>query len=801
MTTISNAKIRQDLSQEHTLEPNASNKDGNSFPLAFAKVLRVDPRKRVVDLISLTGQSAVYRDVLIPFAAGGARHFLGALPEPADIAVIGYTHEESGHSRSPLIVAWVIPGVTKGYDWLLTQFTAQEALAMTPEVQENLKGIVGRRRHKSMLLESGNVAASSAQGADMLLDESVTLANRRGNEIVLRDQDQALVVRSLQQFHAGAGFRVYGGMVQRDAAFLPTQMISDGILWDAERQVDANGVPLEPSMLENMDSGSLEVNKVFINLPNIPNHVDPREVLKRGLFIDQENNVYDDKVVPEVVYGGKPYHRVTQGPTGQTYSEYRIEVAHTTDGTLPVSEQTDGLDIDRLLPNTPLNDEAIDATNRSPNAPMVEFVLGTAIGNDPTGDRGSYARPLKPQVFTKDGQVSASIVPAEDDDPETDHAAFLVRVKNPVDLKAPDAFMAITKGGVFKSYFPGKGSKSNQEYHAVGREMRLGTDEDGQSLTVRGDGTVSLLNIARPRVTDNVGVDISSDTGAVTIVGGGAETGGPDAGVFGVRVTSAAGIKLNATTLANIQAPDILFDNAQNISSVANQSLSLNSAGTTSVNTGDLNVAVSGKANYAYGGGAFSLNASRTTTFTANPATGAIGGAVDQWAAAFGGLSSYIGFGRYDFAVSLGSFNVSTHTAIDLASGATSLNLDGAPDNAFDPAGAADGIRLISGPFPGSQSGIEIASPLGFGKIKVQSNLGDISIIADTGEIEQRALRNVQATSLLGSITLSAPVGSLFVNVRTVNTGAVITDGVIDAFTGKRFNTIGTLGVTNFLVY
>jgi len=800
MTKISNAKIRQDLSSEHALEPNASNKDGNSFPLAFAKVLRVDPRKRVVDLMSLTGQSAIYRDVLIPFAAGGARHFLGALPEPADIAVIGYTHQESGRTRTPLIVAWVIPGVAKGYDWLITQFTAQDALAMTPEVQENLKGIVGRRRHKSMLLEAGNVAASSAQGADMLLDESVTLANRRGNEITLRDQDQALVVRSLQQFHAGAGFRVYGGMVQRDAAFLPTQMISDGIFWDGDRQVDANGVPLEPSMLENTNSGGLEVNTVFVNLPNIPNHVDPRDVLKRGLFIDQDNNVYDDKVVPEIVYGGKPYQRVTQGPTGQTYSEYRIEVAHTTDGTLPVSEQTDGLDIDRLLPNTPLGDEQIDATNRSPNAPMVEFVLGTAIGNDPTGDRGSYARPLKPQVFTKDGQVSASIVPAEDDDPETDHAAFLVRVKNPVDLKAPDAFMAITKGGVFKSYFPGKGSKSNQEYHAVGREMRLGTDEDGQSLTVRGDGTVSLINVARPRVTDNVGIEITSSSGAVTISGGGAETGGPDAGVFGVRVTSAAGIKLNATTLANIQAPEILLNNAQSITSTANQSLALNSGDAMSVNTSNLNVSVSGNAEYAYGGGAFSLKAARTTTFTGSPATGAIGGTVDQWAAPFGGQKSYIGLGRFDHDVSFGSFNVSTHSALGLALGVAALNMPDFPANAFDKAGAADGIRLISG-FTGAEAGLEISSPLGFSNIKLKTNLGDISIIADTGEIEQRALRRFQVESLLGNITLSAPLGSLLANVRTANAGAVLTDGVIDAFTGKRFNTIGTLGVANFLVY
>ena len=795
---ISNAQIRQDLSKENALEPRSSNKDGNSFPLAFAKVLRVDPRKRVVDLISLTGQSAVYRDVLIPFAAGGARHFLGALPEPADIAVIGYTHEESGFTRSPLIVAWVIPGVTKGYDWLMTQFTDQESLAMTPEVQENLKGIVGRRRHKSMLLESGNVAASSAQGADMLLDESVTLANRRGNEISLRDQDQALVVRSLQQFHAGAGFRVYGGMAQRDATFLPTQMISDGIIWDADRQVDENGVPLQPSELEGEDAeGGLEVNEVFTNLPNMPNNVDPREVLKRGLFIDQDNNAYDDKVIPDIVYGGKPYHRVTQGPTGLAYSEYRIEVAHTSDGTLPISEQTDGIDIDRLLPETPLDNEEIDATNRSPNAPMVEFVLGTAIGNDPTGDRGSYARPLKPQIFTKDGQISASIVPAEDDDPETDHAAFLVRVRNPVDLKAPDAFMAITKGGVLKSYFPGKGSKSNQEYHAVGRVMELGTDDDGQSLTVNGEGTVSLINWSKPRTTDNVGVSVQSLNGAVEIIGGGSSTS--DGGLDSIRLVSATGINVSGTTRVKVAAPSISLTDAQEISSTASQTISLASGNAVTVTTSKLNVSASGGAEYAFSGGG--LGASRSTTFTANPATGALGGAVDSWKSPFGGMSAYVGIGRYDFDVSLGSFNVTTQSLKGAGAGIAALAFDGVPDFAADNPLDNDGINLVAGPTESISSRLILKSFLLGNQVTLAAGaagLGNISIQAPTGKIEQTSTLGIKLSSSNVDIISG---GSVKVVVITPNSGGVLTDGVIDSFTGKPFLSNGTVGIANFRVF
>ena len=105
------------------------------------------------------------------------------------------------------------------------------------------------------------MAGSSSQGSDLVLNESVLLSNRRSNEIVLRDQDQAIVMRSLQQFHAMSGARVYGGMVQRDARSLPKEMFSDGIKWDSSIQLDGSGKPYYP-LADGFEQDPIENGKL-----------------------------------------------------------------------------------------------------------------------------------------------------------------------------------------------------------------------------------------------------------------------------------------------------------------------------------------------------------------------------------------------------------------------------------------------------------------------------------------------------------------------------------------------------------
>lgn len=783
---ITPGRIKRDYPRS-TIAKNKANKDGKTFPLTLAKVTRVDPRKLVVDLQTVNGPLLIYSDIVIPFPGSGARNFLGALPQEEDFCIIGYTHEESGHSRKPVILSWLMPAASAAYSWTMTQTISQSDIAMTPANKEALKGLAGRRRFKSQILEPGNVAASSSQGSDLMLNESVTLANRRGNEVILRDQDQAFLVRSLQQFHAGAGFRLYGGMVQRDGSFLPSQMISDGIEWDSDRQVDGSGKPLRPSKLSsNLTQGDLLTDKVFNSEVLFPANLNPNLLLARGLFIDESGRIYDDLVEPDTVYGGKPIFRVAQTEngvsSGRTFSEYRVEVAHTSDGTLPVTEQTDGVDIDRLLTAAPKNNGAADASNKSANSPMVEFVLGTAVGNDPFGDRDAYAKPLKPVLYTKDGRFAPGITPAEDGDPITDHAAFLVRVKNPTDPNAPDAFMAITKGGTYRSYFPGKGSKGLQEAYGTGKTSKLGVDDDGQSYTVNGDGTISLLNTGKSRSTDNVGVEISS-TGAVTIYGGGAKTG-PAEGEYGIQLDSNAGVRVRSATNVKLSSPTILLEEANAIALTANSSVAVSSGDLVSINAKSHSVTVSGRADYTFGGpkDALATNGpSRVTTFAASPITGAIGGTVDEYTVAFGGREETFLVGRHDTNILLGSFNVTTGNPVSAA---------------VPPTGFGDGINLSAGP-PGLDQSLTLSSPLGGGGALLQANLGNVTLRATKGQAVIQAVAGISATSL-APVTVSAP--SMTVTVPTTTPGGVLTDGVIDGFSGRPFITAGTLGVSTFRV-
>ena len=337
----------------------------------------------------------------------------------------------------------------------------------------------------------GSILASSEQGADLVLDESASLFNRRGNEITLRDQDQSLITRSVNQFHNAAGTRIYSGMVQRDARMLPTQMFSDGLNWATPRQVFSDGSVVTEEYLEENKEGSeippypdsfLTPGQIFRRSPDstesafvsekgIPfrSDFDPFDFLQRGSFIDSTGA--RDLNIPDLtrdelkgVYGGKSIYRVgfptneqalptrtinvaaqfsstgnlSTVPSGLT--EYRIEVAHTTDGTLPVTEQTDGFESDRLPPEINLI---------SPNMPFVEFVLGSVVGNDPFGGQSLYGVPIRPVIFGDTEKTTAQpALSSALNFPLGTHAATLFKVQPPAN-PASDApvFWSVTKNG------------------------------------------------------------------------------------------------------------------------------------------------------------------------------------------------------------------------------------------------------------------------------------------------------------------------------------------------------------------
>jgi len=773
---------------------------GDDFPMRHAKVIRVDAKRMVVDLKALSGPDVVMSRIPLTFPGAGNRHFLGSIPEVGDVCLVGQAPAESGKSKRFVVLGWYVPSTSAGYDWLSVRSHSPDELSLTPKQQVVLEGEATQRRHKLRQIEKGNIIASSAQGADLLLTESATLANRRGNELILRDQDQALVVRSLQQFHAGAGFRTYSGMIQRDANLLPTQLRNTAQDWTSDRQVDAEKNPLAPSQLDQgLDPGGLNVAEVFTGGEfSGPTSLDPATTLSRGLFLDAQGHLV---VGPSVTYGGKPMYRVctdlrSNGADSEgvgIFTEYRIEVAHTTDGTLPVTEQTDGLDVDRLLKTAPSSVpsdtsvpfDATDPANRSPNAPMVEFVLGTVVGNDAFGDPTGYGVPLVAKIAAPEGSPQTSIRPY---DPATDalgdQLAFLIRSKNPED-PTKESFIALSKNGAWLTNFQGEGSAVVQENLRTGKRSFLGTDKDGHSQTTTAQGTISLT-AAVGRPSDNVGVEIESTGGAVSIFGGGANTAGaaspsdnpndPASTKTALSLKSAKSALLEAVGTVRVQGKEIA-ETADIIGMNSGSSLNMTSGNAIAMSSKTLGVVISGKAEYTYSGPKDSnpTNGSlRTVSFSGNPATGFVGGAADEYSVLYGGRKETFNSGKHDTLMKVGSFNVRTMTVLGAVM-----------------ATPGSGVLLSTGIL-----GLDNNLDVGLTSSALTANVGTATLKATKGTATVSGIAGTTIRSL-AKVGISAP----YVSVTAPGfPGGVLTDGCLDSITGRPFLSSGTVGCASFRV-
>ena len=785
--------------------------DQSAFPIRFAVVTRLDPKKMVVDLKPLSGGGSPSSNIPITFPAAGARHFLGAIPEVGDMCVIGYAPTESGAGQRPVILGWYVPSTQSGYDWLNVRSHSPAELGLTPKEKIALEGIASERRHKLRQMEKGNIVASSSQGSDLILTESATLANRRGNEIILRDQDQALVVRSLQQFHAGAGFRTYSGMVQRDATLLPTQVVQGALDYCSRRQVDASGLPLPIQGLDaNENQGEIQPSTVYTGTDFAATvDLDPAQILRRGLFINGDG-VMTLGDASGTTYGGKPMYRVSvdkmsgsaQHMNGITntgsgvFTEYRIEVAHTSDGTLPVTEQTDGIDIDRFLPNVPNQEPggqggpaggALDPLNMSPASPLVEFVLGTAVGNDPFNYPDQYGLPLVAKITTESGQRQTVLRAATADDDLSSQLAFLLRSRDPSD-PTKESFIALSKGGAWLSSFQGSGSMTTQEDLRNGKISFYGLGPDGESRVMEAAGSVSIA-AKGGRTKDNVGIDLSSAGGAIIISAGGATTAGaasadkdnPNATPAGTKIalslTSAYSTLLGAKEKTKITGKTVAIEDTQTVGISASSTLAMNVGDSISMASKQIGVTIAGKAEYTYGGplGMNPTNGeSRSTSFTANPATGGIGGTVDKYGITFGGLEETFTLGRRTTECTVGHFGVYTM-----------------------------GIAPIT---TGTGSGFTISTGVPGLNNKVDAGLTSLTVTANAGTASLKATKGSTTVSGTTGATLKSQVQvtiqALYVAVRQAPgpKGGVLTDGCKDPLTGGTFLTAGAVGCPGFRV-
>jgi hypothetical protein len=613
----------------------------SNWGLGVARVINLDYEEFFVSLQTITGVTQTYDRVPVPmtFPGAGARHFFGAMPELGDLCVVGWMPQESAapnKTQTPVILSWLVPGVWVGREWVTTsELPVEEADVGTPRLQGMFGKAFPRIRHKLRHIQPGNIVASSSQGSDLVLDEGVMLANRRGNEIRLRDQDQAVVTRALQRFDALAGTRIYAGMVQRDATYLAPAMVSDGQEWDGPLQT-INGNPvtdfqlpadptsfqgfLSPARILRKKAQSAEKGYQGRTLLDLDEYLDPYVFLKNGGYINDQGYIIGD-IFSDAIYGGKSFYRVANqtlsnavlDPQAPTLTEYRIEVTHTTDGTLPVTEQTDMFDAERLPKRSDNTGDGQFPTNR----PFIEWVLGSVVGNDPFSQDGKdkYGMPLVATIF--DGNVPSPRIDAADiayagstvsPTPVAEQLATLFHLIPPLAKSGTDTFWGVNKQGQVRASIGGDPKENSAEINLTGN----------MKVAVGGDLTWIIGGHQRFVTPSPHSLDLEAQQGCVRIYGGGT-TDGPDATIARLSGTnqgdaSLPAVDIEARTNIWVKAEkqvflkgQTIYGNASRVDFGATDGISLNGTNQIDMTTDNLITTVNAKCQQSFAGPKYGL--------------------------------------------------------------------------------------------------------------------------------------------------------------------------------------------------
>lgn len=704
--------------------------------LAIAKVLAVFTQEMKVTLQVVTGQqeTPIYEGVELTLPGQGARHFFGALPDVGDLCVVGWfvtNSDGQASSKTPAIVSWLPRAPYLGQEWVPYQpYSTEEGVLNNQNERDAIDGVAQRVRNRMRHYESGNIGLASSQGSDILLDEGVSISNRRANEIRLREQDQAMVVRSLQQFHAMGGARIYGGQVQRDARLLPGEIFSDGTDWAARVQMDEvqtflGQFDLPANVLEDGVYMPQEVFDPKIGMQalesdaSIDPYLNPYRFLYESNLIDTGGRDLSDS--RKEVYGGKSVLRLNEKGDntfagGSALTEYRIELNHLHDGTLPVTEQTDGFDADRV----PVG--GVKPTT------YLEWVLGSVVGNNPYDSNGSlYGVPLVPNLPA--GNLVGGL-----DAPLGEHMATLMKLVPVSPSEDAPTWMGLNKAGAFKAYI------GNSESNAVDVRVAGG-------INVSAGGRINFNSDVEMIIGG--GFNMVSENKPLKIYAGGSDRTDDNTEAEFNRSLELGGkqsVVINSEEGVLMEAPKVSIQNASVVKVDVSENIELNAGESIFIKSKKRVEAINGKHEVVYTGPAdfLPINAPiRKTQFLANPTTGHIGGPTDVYEMLFGDKTETIVIGNHLTSVLTGN--------IALTSGVGAIALTATPNNI-------------------TVSNAAIAITAGSGALSL-SSVATISMVSP--------VVNVKA---LTALNLSAPVITL--SSPGIATGPIICGSDIDHITG-----------------
>lgn len=415
----------------------------------MGRILHVDSETMVcsIQLESGTGERF---DVPLPAPGGGGpRSWSGNLPEKNAKCVIGW-RKYGPRAYVPYIVEWMTVGVygAREYEPFMTADPedAAEALRIFPDMELDPHYNLTSVRLKLRKAYAGDWTAQASGGADALLDRNAHLANRAGNEFFLRDADQTAVLQTVNEFKSNAAGTYVRGIIRRSSFDLQPDLAISGFNPAEDSYEDFIAGKLteqdDRTVVAMVEPGSAAYDNLLAQgLINEDGTVVEAVGSDPGELRYPFDVLPDGRRVSTVVMGEQD---VPFSATDQAYVEDRLELRHTSDGVMSVTEGGDGVQIDDVPPV------------------FIEDVKGTVVGNDPYTEPGRalYKRILTMRVFDDTEQQSNSPAPifepvdvvTSQTEADTRALARLFRVQSPT--SSNQFAFGITKEGRAMLHIP-----------------------------------------------------------------------------------------------------------------------------------------------------------------------------------------------------------------------------------------------------------------------------------------------------------------------------------------------------------
>lgn len=596
-------------------------------------------------------------------AMAGPRTFWGGVPEVNSLVVVGF-RKIYRNLNDAVILGYLPVGNRTGLRF--DPFDAADRSSMTTEELDTYKALVGPIvRYKRLLMKPGNVGGMSSQGAELRLDKDISMVNRAGDLLELRDAERTLVVQSVHREQSESGVRFTSGPIRRSAHYLPLDVLrDDGKLKDSseeyygrdELQIQGPGpTPGGPNKLADNDGNPLEVFNEFKEFPP--------SVYSNGRMVYFPVTLRPDLAIDD-----------PESPA-DAFVENRMELFHTSNLTPEVTEEVDGFTLD-------------------PRNPYIERVYGTIVGNTLNTTRGqrNYAKILKPKLFddfqsSSPGKFALNEVSrvSNPDEAHTSAGAFLFRIRPPRGKSDTEFVAAVTKEGKAFLTIP---ASSSENYSGNTNKVSAEVNLEGALKAYLGASAPDRIS-AHITMEGGLHLDIGRDAegNVITTNFRGAVrqtyTGNPNEGDAAREVEVKGVDKLSVTGAVQ----RFIQGSRQAIVSGMDQTQcdrrNVNAFGGYTLNAGELNTLIAGKSqlNYALvvleniiAGGKIStiLAGGKITTIGAGGLTNTVLGGAVTYAVAAGAFNITVGTGAINATTGAGAIALST------AAGAMSLAASGA---------------------------------------------------------------------------------------------------------------------------